>query len=225
MKRPRHWDHDGKTKRPRHTQERQADNVRRHIKGRLDKLQRTPKRLACIICGGPCITGVQHTDELRRHSNQARRRGHVPAWLISGGLGGPYIEPNAGRKGPPPFGPKIYTPRPEADRRPRSGPITNHQKFVCNTKERAEFFGHASGVRRRAPRRAAHAWQCSERRKLQGPASFGLRESGERMGAGAPVASGRVGLGRKTGVGLPRSGRTGGRGPTFKKNLVGTIDF
>ena len=63
------------------------------------------------------------------------------------------------------------------------------------------------------------------RRKLHGPASFGLRDIGERMGAGAPVASGRVRLGRKTGDVLPRSGRTGGRGPTFKKNLVGTIDF
>ena len=119
----------------------------------------------------------------------------------------------------------LHTPRPEADRRPRSGPITNQQKFVCNTKERAEFFGHASGATRQAPRRAAHAWQRSERRKLQGPASFGRRDIGERMGAGAPVASGRVRLGRKTGDVLPRSGRTGGPGPTFKKILAGLLTF
>lgn len=45
------------------------------------------------------------------------------------------------------------------------------------------------------------------------------------MGAGAPVASGRVRLGRKTGDGLPRSGRTGGPGPTFKNSFRVTIDF
>ena len=177
---------------------------KRTTQGGIDRAVRTNsaerrKGRLVFYAGGLRHTAVKHTDEAGDHqpSQKARTRSRVVNFW---GVGGPMHRPQTRTKRAPTVRPQnLHTPCPEADRRPRSGPITNHQKFVCNTKERAEFFGHASGVRRRAPRRAAHAWQRSERRKLQGRASFGLRDSVERMGAGATVASGRVRLGRKTG--------------------------
>lgn len=62
-------------------------------------------------------------------------------------------------------------------------------------------------------------------RQATRPGKLCGRDIGERMGAGAQIASGRVSLGRKTGDEMHRSGRTGGRGPTFKNSFWVTIDF
>ena len=129
-----------------------------------------------------------------------QRRGYVPAWLIWG-VGGPmHRAPNPDEKGPHRSAPKF------THRKFRSGPaakvlfIIQKKKFVCNTKERAEFFGPVHGVRRLAPRRAAHAWKASDREQNARPGTVCGRDIVERMGAGAPVASGRARLGRKNRV-------------------------
>lgn len=174
------------------------------------------KRQACNSCGGPSIRayGVRTKCGGTPTTPKARVRSRV---VDLGGWGAHAPSPEPGRKGPPPFGPEIYTPQIQK-RTGGQSPVYNYQKkFVCNTKERAEFFGPVHGVRRLAPRRAAHAWKASDREQIARPGTVCGRDIVERMGAGAPVASGRVRLGRKTGDVLPRSGRTGGRGPTFKK--------
>lgn len=158
MKRPRHWDHDGKTKRPRHTQERQADNVRRHIKGRLDKLQRTPKRQACIICGGPKAYGRKTYGRAGDHqpSQKARARSRVVYFLGGWGAHAPTTNPD--EKGPHRSPKNLHTASPEADRWPRSGTITNKKNYVCNTFGTRRIFRPAFRCQGLGTAPIAHAW-------------------------------------------------------------------
>lgn len=151
---------------------------------------------------------------MRRHSNRFRRRGHVPAWLISGGLGGPCTEPKAGRKGPPPFG--RFFPVNNS----RSGPaakvrfINSQKKFVCNTCGAAEFFGQKIGRKHEPQRRAARTWKAAARGVTQGPEYFGRVMLGSVREPVARWQADGMERGRKTRDVWKRSGRTGGLGPT-----------
>lgn len=124
-----------------------------------------------IHAGGLRHTAVKHTDEPGT-TNQARRRGHVPARFIFWGVGGPMHRPQTRTRRAPTVRPKIYTP--QAQKRTGGqgpGPLPT-KKFVCNTfAERAEFFGPLSG-----PKRLGTA-QMPMLGNVPNGASFGARKA------------------------------------------------
>ena len=191
---------------------------------RTNSAERRKGRLV-IHAGGLRHTAVKHTDEAGDHqpSQKARARSRVVDFW---GVGGPMHRPQTRTRRAPTVRPKIYTPRPQKRTGGQGRDYSKPTKNLCVTLAKPPNFS----ARRKAPRGRP---QGGRPMRGNGPngASFRARQAsgfailGSAWEPRPRSQAAALVRGRKTGDEMPRSGRTGGRGPTFKKNLVGTIDF
>ena len=191
---------------------------------RTNSAERRKGRLV-IHAGGLRHTAGKHTDEAGDHqpSQKARARSRVVNFW---GVGGPMHRPQTRTRRAPTVRPQnLHTANQEADRRPRSG-LFQTKKNLCVTSAKPPNFSARRKVTRGRPlggrpmRGNGPNGASFRARQSSGFAILGSAwEPGPRSQAAALVR------GRKTGDEIPRSGRTGGRGPTFKKILSGLLTF
>lgn len=178
-----------------------------------------------IHAGGLRHTAVKHTDEAGDHqpSQMARARSRVVDFW---GVGGPMHRPQTRTKRAPTVRPQnLHTAIQEADRRPKSG-LFQTKKNLCVTLRNAPNFS----ARRKVPRGRPQGGRPMLGNVPNG-ASFRARQASSFAILGSAweprprSQADALVRGRKTGDDMPRSGRTGGRGPIFKKILSGLLTF